>query len=187
MNRGGHSRRQTWFCGRSHKSGLHFSGPDPASSPHPSSWPGPYRTQTAGATSCKQEESKRLKKKYIGVYLYVVCNILCTIKGVWRDNKYNCKMCISTSFLQHLAFECIRSCVFESWFNNTIPVNTIHNPCWPGKSHVSEYFFSRKSLPRGNHIVQVGEVWVTPHRKASHVLGLCCKGRSTNHLHAVCI
>lgn len=37
MNRGGHSHRQTWFCGISRRWGLRSSGPEPASSPPPSS------------------------------------------------------------------------------------------------------------------------------------------------------
>ena len=58
MNRGGHSHRQTWFCGISHRWGRRFSGPEAAWSPPPSSWPGPCMTQTAGATSCKAKQEE---------------------------------------------------------------------------------------------------------------------------------
>lgn len=60
-NTGGHSHRQTWFCGISRRWELRSSGPEPASSPPPSSWLGPCKTQTAGAISCRQTEGQRVR------------------------------------------------------------------------------------------------------------------------------
>lgn len=56
-NRGGHSRRQTWFYGRFHRWGCQSSAPGCSVPRPPSSSPGPYTFQIAGASSCREQNT----------------------------------------------------------------------------------------------------------------------------------
>lgn len=93
-NRGGHSHRQTWFCGISRRWELHSSGPEPASSHHPSSWLGPCKTQTAGAISCRQMKGREVRQAGIIVftagprYILVLCLFFLMMVCRW------CTVCV---------------------------------------------------------------------------------------------